>query len=859
MKTQISYLFTLIMLAFSWQAFAQTVIQGRICDFDTHQPLSGTDITVESTGEGTVSNSKGEFTLITKMEKGRLLISHIGFQNETINFDASQGNIVKLNEISLRRLVINLSPVNILAFTVREQTDPVTVNSINRKMIHQISGDHSYPEIMRMMPGVYSSRTGGGVGDAAINIRGFKQENLALTLNGIPIGSVENGLVYWSNWDGLQEATENIQVQKGIGASVLVNNSLGGTINIITNADPSLTGGMLSTSITDYGLQRTSFKYSSGINPNGLSISFMGSHTTGQGYVDGTQVNGFAYYLSISKQLNPSHLFTFNAIGSPERHGQRSTLLSYAEIEERGIKCKKDWGTYGGIRKNLAENFYHKPLLNLNHYWTISNKASLSTSAYFSYGKGGGNWAENFSGKNVFEYQTPSGQVDWDAIARDNLTHQDIYITPQGDTLRHFAKNSQTLFLASHYWAGLISAYSYKPNDQIILTTGIHARYFKSWLWEEIYDLLGAQYFIDDYAWAIESRQGRNILKKRGDTTRIDNGAVVGLASGFVRANYEQGDLSGLLSFGLNYNTYQREDRYNYPTHPASSIVNKTGYELKAGMAYAFNSQLRVYFNGGYTSRAPYYKFVFPNFNNNPAQNLKNEKITSLEVGMGWQKNDFNLNLAGYYVAWQDKSLLSNEYKLIDNQTTTRSLVTGLDALHEGIEAEAHYSALKSNLNLSAFVSVGNWKWQNNVDAKIFNNENQLIDSVKVYAEGLYVGDAPQFQAGVSALIHFLNQFDFHLSYIWNDRFYADFDPALRTKPEDAQSWRIPGYGLTDVRLGFHFEMMGMETELALACNNLFDVEYITRGNDGIHHNKETFRGYWGPGRTFKLSLEIKF
>ena len=81
MKTQISYLFTLIMLAFSWQAFAQTVIQGRICDFDTHQPLSGTDITVESTGEGTVSNSKGEFTLITKMEKGRLLISHIGFQN----------------------------------------------------------------------------------------------------------------------------------------------------------------------------------------------------------------------------------------------------------------------------------------------------------------------------------------------------------------------------------------------------------------------------------------------------------------------------------------------------------------------------------------------------------------------------------------------------------------------------------------------------------------------------------------------------------------------------------------------------------------------------------------------------------
>ncbi|HQN98813.1 MAG TPA: TonB-dependent receptor plug domain-containing protein, partial [Bacteroidales bacterium] len=488
MKTQISCLFTLFMLAFGVQALSQTVIHGKILDFDTYQPLSGVDITVETTTEGTISNSKGEFTLITKLRKGKLIISHLGYQKEMVDFEATQETIIQLQEIFLKHSVINLSPIDILAFKASEQTDPVTVNSINRKMIQQISGDHSYPEIMRLIPGVYSSRTGGGVGDAAINIRGFKQENLALTLNGIPIGSVENGLVYWSNWDGLQEATENIQVQKGIGASVLVNNSLGGTINIITSGDQSTSGGMFSTSTTDYGLQRTSFKYSTGVNANGLSISFMGSHTTGQGYVDGTQVNGFAYYLAISKRINLSHLFTFNAIGSPERHGQRSTLLSFAEIEEKGIKYNKDWGTYGGVQKNLAENFYHKPLLSFNHYWTINSKASLSTSVYFSYGKGGGNWAENFSGNNVFNYQTPAGQIDWDAIAKDNLTHQDIYITPEGDTLRHFAKNTQTLFLASHFWAGLISAYSYKLSDQILLTAGIHARYFKSWLWEEIYD-----------------------------------------------------------------------------------------------------------------------------------------------------------------------------------------------------------------------------------------------------------------------------------------------------------------------------------------------------------------------------------
>jgi hypothetical protein len=58
------------------------VIHGKILDFDTYQPLSGVDITVETTTEGTISNSKGEFTLITKLRKGKLIISHLGYQKK---------------------------------------------------------------------------------------------------------------------------------------------------------------------------------------------------------------------------------------------------------------------------------------------------------------------------------------------------------------------------------------------------------------------------------------------------------------------------------------------------------------------------------------------------------------------------------------------------------------------------------------------------------------------------------------------------------------------------------------------------------------------------------------------------------
>ena len=35
-------------------------------------------------------------------------------------------------------------------------------------------------------------------------------------------------------------------------------------------------------------------------------------------------------------------------------------------------------------------NFYHKPQISLNHYWTINEQSSLSTSLYASIATGGG-------------------------------------------------------------------------------------------------------------------------------------------------------------------------------------------------------------------------------------------------------------------------------------------------------------------------------------------------------------------------------------------------------------------------------------------------------------------------------------
>ena len=68
-----------------------------------------------------------------------------------------------------------------------------------------------------MVPGVFVTKLLGGFGEAEVFTRGFNQANTALLLNGQPINAVEDGLVYWSNWSGMSDVAQQVQVQRGLG------------------------------------------------------------------------------------------------------------------------------------------------------------------------------------------------------------------------------------------------------------------------------------------------------------------------------------------------------------------------------------------------------------------------------------------------------------------------------------------------------------------------------------------------------------------------------------------------------------------------------------------------------------------
>lgn len=836
--------------------FSQIQLTGIVTDSISNMALADVNIIANGSQSGSSTDLSGSFIITTDPTIEHLTFTMVGYLPRTVAVAHQGQETVNLGTIKLSPSVIGLNEVRIIAPEARERKTPVAANTIQAKEIEMKLGDQPFPEMMKLVPGVYATRQGGGSGDASVNIRGFKQENVALLLNGVPIGSVENGLVYWNNWLGLAEATQQVQVQRGLGASNVALNSVGGTINIITRTTDVEKGGSVKYSMTNYGNSKVNLLLSTGRLKNNMAVTFMGSRISGPGYVDATYVDGWAYFLSISKEFNRNHMLVFTLLGNPEKHGQRNFKLSQEETDQYGLKYNKDWGSYNGTINNASENFYHKPQISLNHYWKISEKSFLASSAYISTGKGGGKWTETF-GYNpwIFSYYNPSGQIDWPAIYDRNYSNEDVFTLDNGTDTSGFSVNIQTDFLASHLWTGLISTYKHSFNDHFRLIAGFHGRYFKSKLQQKVRDLLGGQFFIDDYAYAIDGVAGRSQIRHVGDIVKVDNGALVDFVSGFAQGEFTSGKVFAFLGGTVSGTWYRREDRYNYVKDTRSEWVSRPAADIKAGINYNLNEYNNIYLNAGYFSLAPYFKYVFGNYNNVPTRELKNEKVRSAELGYGMDRHGTRIRVNVYITKWEDKSVLTNEY----NQFEDPVMLQGLDALHKGFEAEFMQNVTPW-MNLSGMVSLGDWKWKNDVSALLYNQDNVVVDTINVYADGLYVGDAPQFQAGLTGDFKLLKLFDLNAQWVYYDRFFADFNPSARTDQGDrAQTFRLPSYHLLDVFAGYGFQVGGIHAYLQAACYNILDQKHIVRAEDGAGHNQDGMRGFWGFGRTFSFSAKINF
>jgi hypothetical protein len=768
-----------------------------------------------------------------------------------------------LTDIGLVELIAepySLDEITISTGMVKETEMPVTVSTISAKTIQRELGDRPLPFIMNTVPGVYAVRTGGGSGDAELSIRGFNQENVGLLLNGVPINGAENGLVYWSNYLILTDAAAEIQIQKGPGVANAANNSVGGSMNIITEPAAKEKGGFISFKLTNYTNFTTSIGLNSGKLNNGWSISFLGSFIYGPGYIDATYARGWSYYFALSKQLNEKNKIVINLLGDPQVHGQRTLKLSNAEHNFYGNLYNKDWGSYNGEINNASENFYHNPFLSFNHYLTIDNSKKLANTIYATYGNGGGKWSESFNyAPSIFEYRNPSGQIDWNTIYRNNATNEDEFTLANGETVSEYSINIQTDFLASNIRAGFMSTYEQQFNKNLKFIGGIHYRYFNSYVREKISNLLGGQYYIDTYAWAVDGVSGRQQVKSVGDIINVENNSIINFTNAYAQLIFDNQHFNAYFSLNGNNNWYRRIDNYNYIDSTKSQTVVRPGFDVRSGISFKPAIKHILYVNGAYISKAPYFKYVFGNFTNVPVQNLQNEKISTFEGGYKFETAAFSSQINAYYTYWQNVSIISDEYVQLENNLQSRAMVNGLDALHKGIELELS-ARIQENIRIGAMLNLASYTWQNNVTATLFDGNNVAVDTVNVFVKGLYVGGTPQQQFGAYFSFRFIQFFTIKAEWQYNNQMYAYFNPTSRSNPNDiTQSYKIPSFNTLNGYLSIPFQLFKSTANFQLNCYNILNSVQIETGEDGLNHDLDTFRGFWSFGRTFEFMLRFQF
>jgi hypothetical protein len=828
----------------------QTNITGTVVD-DTNQPLPGASVVVKGTTNGTSTDFDGKFTLKADTNSGTIVISFIGFKTREVAFSSSKANLksIKLEEDSgsLDEIVLTAT-----SFAIDRKT-PVAVSTIKSAEIERKLGSQEFPEILKSTPGVYATKQGGGFGDSRINLRGFNSENVAVLINGVPVNDMENGRVFWSNWAGLSDVTSAMQVQRGLGASKVAVPSTGGTINILSKTTDINKGGSVSMSTGNDGYQKFGFTLSTGLMDSGFAATVSASKTDGEGYVDGTQFSGTNYFVNLTKIINENHKLSFTTFGSPQRHGQRqnrSTIETYRNAES-GDRFNPDWGYKNGQVTHIEDNFYHKSQTSLNHYWTINDRSSLSTALYASFGSGGGGGT---AGDNRDLFQNRIGgfdqPVDLDAIVEINRANG--------------ASGSEAYLRASrndHNWFGVLSTYKNELTENIALVAGIDLRDYTGLHYSEVTDLLGGEYALDD-----ADINNPNRALTVGDKRDYNNDGNVGWQGFFAQVEYDQDKISAFLSTAVSNTSYQRVDYFNYLDSDdlqTTDTYNFVGYSVKGGLNYRIDEKHNVFGNIGYFEKAAGFDAVFQNFDNESINaDAENQKIFSVELGYGYRSEKFAANINIYRTQWNDRTFTdfytdNNQGSPTNGQDFSFNL-TGVDALHQGIEIDFTYKPT-DKLSITGMASLGDWTWRNDViDVPVFNDAQERIATVDLYIKDLKVGDAAQTTTALGLNYKFWEKTSVTVDYNYYADLYADYDPNDRQDiaTSGVQAWEVPSYGIFDASLRHGFEFGGFDATVTARMNNVFNTEYISDALDGTDQSVLVWYGF---GRTFSLGAKINF
>jgi len=636
---------------------AQYAIGGQVNS--SNGGVSFAVLALKNTQLTAISDADGKFTF-KNLKSGTYIL-----QTKCFGYLDREDTLLVLQDLNFNPILTvsskQLEEVVVDATRV-DKKNGMAFNNLSSSDIEKQNLGQDVPYVLNTLPNVViNSDAGNGIGYTGIRIRGSDGTRINVTINGVPVNDAESQGTFLINMPDLLSSTNNIQVQRGVGASSNGAGAFGATINFQTNELKEKAYANLISTAGSFNTFRNTLAAGTGLLHGKFSLDARASKVTSDGYIDRASSDLSSYYLAGGYYGKKSVIKFINF------NGWQKTYQAWYYVPETSIQTGNrtfnpagEYTDANGMQqfyKNETDN-YNQNNSQLHFIHQINKRMSFNATAHYTKGKG--------------YYEQYRENEDLIAYSIKPL------VTASNDTI-NTSDLIRRLWLDNDFIGGVFN-FNYTANSKLAFTLGGG---YNTYFGKHFTRVMWARVASDS---EIDHEVGFNTANK-------NDGNI------YLKTNYKV--LSNLNVFvdlqarHIDYRFLGVDRDFNEVSQQASYLF----FNPKAGLSYDLNTHLNAYASFAMANKEPNRNdFVESTVESRP----KSEQLTDIEAGLKYSKKKLYLALNLYNMQYKDQLVLNGQI----NDVGAYTRVNVANSFRRGVELEANmelnkYFTVGANLSLS--------------------------------------------------------------------------------------------------------------------------------------------------------------
>jgi iron complex outermembrane receptor protein len=787
---------------------SQTILEGKVTDSNTGEPLAGANVLVPGTQNATTSDAEGHFKFKVGPKVDKIKVSFVGYHTQSINLsDGSNRLDIRLvpREHNIQEVVIQGDLQQSVERIFHESR--LSFSGLDTK--NAASNASVFDKLVRI-PGVYvESQDLSGLSEKTVRIRGIKSYFTGMTVEGIP----NYGVMPIGPRDYLydMENIGSVSVYKGVIPSGVFSatGNKGGVIRLDFKRPKADFGVTVKQSAGSDAYTRSFIRLDAGRMPTGTKLFGSYSYTKldkwkGFGEIGPRHNFTFGLTQDLGENLNAEVFFIHNRL---KRHDFRE--LPY----EQANNITDNYSVH--FLENISESAIDKA------YYYDNNKGNFLNSALYT----------------SLQYTASDDLVlnlkPYFSVEDAGLWHKQITGPPQNRNYRLFNR------LRNNQKAGFILEGTARF-DLVNLSGGY---------WGEMNDLSAKVH----------------VYRLRTDAERLDlginpkteNTAPGSIHNPYLKVSGSPGNFD--WHAGLKYFYYSGADTKNYSVRegtrerlPTLDLKN-IGYGAwlpSVGFGYSFNNRFQVALAYGKNYMRPYMygpmrslylrnKSAFLDYDLTYRKILENwEMETSDQFSFKavWRGQQFNLEMSPFYTLHHN--VLT---PVLDPQVGIQYYQNVGEVKAHGIEIQGDVDATG---NLSIFFNGTYMNMAYDQNLRVGSGDQQILK-----IKGNQTPSVPVL-SGIGGIQYLRRNLSLSAQLRHVGKRYGD-----ATNQEE-----LPAYNLINLEGSYNFDVTWSDQlEIGLEVKNLLNTLYVGRIDVMDFQNQGNASYYAGMPRAFVLTVSSKF